>query len=77
MSLRLHCSGSSLRFHPHRLLLGVSPLVLDLPFPLDPERFRPVLRFGANPNISNSCINTYIIIIINVYPLLLATPKNY
>ena len=32
-----HCSGSSLCFHPRRLLLGGPPLGLDLPLPLDPH----------------------------------------
>ena len=32
--------------------------------------------FGANHNTSNSCINTFIIIIIYVYSLLLATPTT-
>ena len=66
----------SLRFRPHRLLLGGPPLGLYLPLPLDPHHFPPGLPFDANPNISNSCINTYRIIIINLYPLLLATPTT-
>ena len=42
--------------------------------PLIPNHFRPGLLFDDNPNISNPCINNYIIIIINVCPLLLETP---
>ena len=60
--------------HISASILSVSPLGLNFPLPLDPHRFRPGLSFGANNNISNFCINTYSIIIINVYPLLLSTP---
>ena len=53
--------------------MGVPPLGLDLPLPLDPHPFTSGLPFGSNPNIYNYFINAYIIVIINVYPLLLET----
>ena len=66
----------SLHFRPRSLLLRFPPLSLELPPPTNPHRFLPGLPFGANPNISNSCINTYSTIIIYVYPLLLETPTT-
>ena len=44
-----HHGSLSLWFHPRRLLLGGSPLGLNLPLPLSPHRFHPGLPFRANP----------------------------